>query len=166
MKDIFTFKVGEVYYLEEKQCYSLIVDSNVLTRRYHSDGELVHHICTRVSDIGNPNLLEHIMGLDGSILATRKEVLDKIIASVTIDGKELTFRDDAIWNFDEDEVHKFFPDEPVYVMAADELEAMQCKLFGPKCPLLGGRCRVCKGQKKLPNADRYMIIDLYEQGSD
>lgn len=165
MKDIFTFKAGEVYYLEEKQCYSLIMDSNVFTRRY-SDGELVHRICTRVSNIGNPNLLDHVMGLDGTTLATRKKVLDKIIASVTIDGKEVTFGDDAIWNVAEDEVHKFFPDEPVYVMTADELEAMQCKMFGPKCPLSGGRCHVCKGQEKLPNADRYMIVDRYEQGSD
>lgn len=161
MKDIFTMKAGEVYYLEKKDCLSLVISDTIEESKYFD--KTVQYVFTRVTEMGNATPVEIYMGLSGP---NDKEPPLATVLIPSISDKPISFAKNAIRNFRNEEVAELFPDEPVYVMTEEEREAMFCKLYGPKCPLSGKRCTACKGKPELPNAKHYRIIEIDGQGSD
>lgn len=155
MKERRIFKVGEIYHLKEDERYVIIIDNDTKTiPAFNGTWKKAVSV-----------VRSHRKSEEGIMMVTFGS---KILLAVSINDETVLFTDhsSSIVKYTETDADRRFSDEPVYVMTADELEAMQCKMFGPKCPLSGGRCHVCKGQEKLPNADRYMIVDRHEQGSD
>ena len=161
MNKIDEIKVGEVYWLEKKGCYSLIVDgahTSVHHSRYLGEDVVRTYIFTRLSQVTKPSYMDGVMMLH--------DTPEDILVTITVDGKEISFGIDSIRNFEQEDVEKLFSDKPVYVLPPEDTEKMLCKLFGPKCPFSGNRCSQYEGCLEIPGIDQYLILPKYEQGSD
>lgn len=103
--------LGEIYYLEDKGCYALIVGF------FHNDNSGDDWVATRTTRMKNPAMLDSWMGLDQDPPANEAII-------VNCSCGVLQFGARYIYNMKPDNIGKYLSGKPLYTLTKEQFDAV------------------------------------------